>query len=79
MAKYITQLRKRAKVGDQGFPRAILAFYGPDDKKATKAVLGIFLREDDEGTIYRYFGEEKDVRYKVDVQTDILARLQEHA
>lgn len=78
MATYITQLRKKAKGGDQGFPRATLAFYGPDDKKATKAVLGIFLREGDEGTIHRYFSEEKDVRYKTDIQEDVLARLREH-
>jgi hypothetical protein len=46
--KPITILRKRAKLGDHGFPRATIAFYGPADKKATKAVLGIFLREGDE-------------------------------
>jgi hypothetical protein len=28
--------------GDKGHPIATLAFYGPDDKKASKAVLGIF-------------------------------------
>ena len=78
MSKPITTLRKRAKLGDQGFPRATLAFYGPDDKKATKAVLGIFLRDGDEGTIHRYFSEEKDVRFKIDVQEDIIARLREH-
>ena len=76
--KPITILRKKAKLGDQGFPRATLAFYGPDDKKATKAALGIFLREGDEPTIHRYFSEDKDVRFKVQVQQSILARLNEH-
>ncbi len=78
MPKLITLLRKKAKAGDQGFPHATLAFYGPDDKKATKAVLGIFLREGDEGTIYRYFSENRDIRFKIDVQEDALARLREH-
>jgi hypothetical protein len=59
--KPITQLRKKARLGNQGFPQATLAFYGPDDKKATKAVLGIFLREDEESNLYRYFSEDKDV------------------
>jgi hypothetical protein len=72
-------LRKKARLGDQGFPLATLAFYGPDDKKATKAVLGIFLREGEESTLSRYFGEDKDARYKVEVQQSILARLNEHA
>jgi len=78
MSKPITSLRKKAKLGDQGFPRATLAFYGPDDKTATKAVLGIFLHDGDEGTIHRYFSEDKDVRFKIDVQEDVLARLREH-
>ncbi len=76
--KPITMLRKKAKLGNQGFPRATLACYGPDDKKATKAVLGIFLREGDDVTLYRYFSQDKDVRYKIDIQESILARLQEH-
>jgi hypothetical protein len=78
MATFITQLRKKAKQGDRGFPRATLAFYGPNDKKATKAVLGIFPRDGDEGTIHRYFAEDKDARYKTEIQQDILARLREH-
>ena len=76
--KPITQLRKKAKLGDQGFPRASLAFYGPDDKTATKAVLGIFLHEGAEATIHRYFSEDRDVRFKIAVQESILARLKEH-
>jgi hypothetical protein len=76
--KPITILRKKAKLGNQGFPRATLAFYGPDNKKATKAVLGIFLREGDESTIHRYFSEDKDVRFTLEVQQSILARLNEH-
>lgn len=76
--KPITNLRRRAKLGNQGFPRATLAFYGPDDEKATKAVLGIFLHGDDEGTIHRYFSDDKDVRFKIDVQENVLARLREH-
>jgi len=78
MSKPITNLRKKAKLGDQGHPKATLAFYGPDDRRATKAVLGIFLHEGAEGTIHRYFSEEHDVRFNVETQEDILARLREH-
>jgi hypothetical protein len=76
--KPITQLRKMTRQGNRGFPQATLAFYGPDDTKATKAVLGIFLREGEESTLYRYFSEEKDVRFKIDIQESVLARLKEH-
>ena len=44
----------------------------------TKAVLGIFLYEHDEGTVLRYINEEKVVRYRINVQDDIIARLREH-
>jgi hypothetical protein len=76
--KPITLLRKKAKLGEQGFPRATLAFYGPDDKKATKAVLGIFLRAGASATVHRYFSKDKDIRFKIDIQETILARLKEH-
>jgi len=77
--KPITQLRRLAKLGFRGFPQATLAYYGPDDKKATKAVLGVFLREGAEPTLYRHFNEDKDVRFLVEVQESMLARLNEHA
>ena len=78
MPKPISILRKRSKQGDRGFPRATLAFYGPDDKHASKAVLGIFLRDGYEGIIHRYFSDDADARYEIDIQENILARLREH-
>ena len=76
--KPITILRRRAKQGDQGYPRATIAFYGPNDREATKVVLGIFQRDGDEGTIYRWFTDAKDARYDTTIQRNILARVQEH-
>ncbi|MGC2625728.1 MAG: hypothetical protein WA269_02740 [Candidatus Udaeobacter sp.] len=78
MTKPITRLRKRAKQGDQGLPRATLAFYGPDNTRASKAVLGIFLHDDGEAIIHRYLSDDADARYKIDIQESILARLREH-
>ena len=45
---------------------------------ATKAVLGIFLREGDEPIVHRYFTEDADARYTIAIQETILARLREH-
>jgi len=78
MAKPISILRKKARAGDKGHPLATLAFYGPDNKRASKAVLGIFLQEGDDEIIHRYFEDEKDVRFSVKTQEDILARMREH-
>jgi len=76
--KPITELRKKAKSGDHGFPRATLAYYGPNDRNATKAVLGIFLHDGDQPNIFRYFSDDKDARFKISIQESILARLKEH-
>ena len=76
--KPITILRRRAKQGDQGNPRATIAYYGPDNRKATKVVLGVFRADGDEGTIYRWFSDVKDARYDTAIRQNILARLREH-
>jgi hypothetical protein len=68
--KRITWLRKFADRGDQGHPIAALAFYGPDDKKASKAVLGIFASKGDEPQLHKWFRESPtaDLRYDIKLQ-----------
>jgi hypothetical protein len=68
--KPITWLRKLAKRGDQGYPFATLAFYGPDDQKASKAVLGIILSKGAEPQLHKWFRESPnvDLRYSIHLQ-----------
>jgi hypothetical protein len=68
--KPITILRKLAKQGHRGYPVATLAFYGPDDRKASKAVLGIILSEDAEPELHKWLHDssESDLRYDVKLQ-----------
>jgi hypothetical protein len=70
--KPITWLRKFAQQGAAGYPVATLAFYGPDDRKATKAVLGIIDTEGAEPRLRTWGGEtaDKDLRYYVGLQND---------
>ena len=42
------RLAKRAKKGFRGFPVATVAFYGPDDRWASKLTVGIVLAENQE-------------------------------
>ena len=42
------RLEKKAKRGFRGYPLATLAFYGPDDRRASKAVASIIEGEDEE-------------------------------
>ena len=48
-----------------GYPIASIAYYGPDDQFASKAVVGINLSENspDEPEVRRWFSNELDVRY----------------
>ena len=78
MAIPIFELRNKAKRAGRGHPLATLAFYGPDDKLATKAVLGIFLFDGDEGALHRSFKEDGDIRQDNEVAKTVLARLKEH-
>ena len=57
------RLRKRAKRGLRGFPVATVAFYGPDDTKATKLTVGIVPAEDADVTdLRRWLSEGADIR-----------------
>ena len=68
--KPITWLRKFGTRGHQGYPVATLSFYGPDNKKASKAVLGIILWKDAEPQLHKWFRESPgvDLRYDVKLQ-----------
>lgn len=70
LMKPITWLRKLAKRGHRGYPIATLAFYGPDDLKASKAVLGIFPSEGAEPQLHKWFRDlpAADLRYDVGLQ-----------
>ena len=59
-----------AKRGARGYPVATLAFYGPDDRKASKAVLGIIASPDAEPQLHKWFREvpDADLRYDVKLQ-----------
>ena len=59
--KPITWLRKFAKRDKRDYPLATLIFYGPDDKKASKAVLGIILSKDAEVQLHKWFRESPDI------------------
>ena len=60
---YKTALRNRAKKGFLGYPAATIAFYGPDDRRATKVALGILHAEgDDAREMEKWWTEKGDIR-----------------
>jgi hypothetical protein len=56
-------LLKKARRGFSGYPVATVAFYGPDDKVATKVSVGIVAGDDEPPVaLERWFSEKGDVR-----------------
>jgi hypothetical protein len=60
---HVKSLRKKAKRGFRGYPVATIAYYGPDDKRASKVAVGILEEEDGAVTaMERWFSDDGDVR-----------------
>jgi len=72
-------LRKKAKRGFRGYPVATIAFYGPDDKRASKVAVGIAQEEDNTVSILeRWFSEEGDVRIEPSILQAVLDFIEDH-
>lgn len=70
---------KEAKAGFRGYPIATIAFYGPDDRRASKAVVGIIAAEhSDPVDLRRWFDERQDVRGEATTCAEIVAFLREN-
>src|SRR5678815_117403 len=70
--KAIWPLEKRSRRGLRGYPLATVAFYGPDDQRATKVAVGILRREGAEADpLERWVSEGTDVRSDVAIAEQI--------
>jgi len=73
-------LAKRARKGFRGFPVATIAFYGPDDQRASKVAVGIVTREDVEPEVLeRWYSEDEDLRSDLETVLQIQALIKEHS
>lgn len=71
--RHTKALRKKADRGFAGYPVATVAYYGPDDKVATKVAVGIIAGEDQEPiAMERWFSEGDDLRRNHEVNESIL-------
>lgn len=70
-------LRRAARHGDQGFPIGTVAFYGPDDRRASKVVLGIIPYEGAEPQLKKWMSDKGDVRQDAAVLQAILNQMRE--
>ncbi|MBI3515251.1 MAG: hypothetical protein HY060_14505 [Proteobacteria bacterium] len=73
----LKRLGKKTKRGFRGYPLGTIAFYGPDDKRATKVAVGIIPGEDQEAELRRWLVEQGDVRRNDAVLAEVVAYLDE--
>jgi len=67
-------LQKKAQRGFRGYPIATVAFYGQDDRRASKVAVGIVAGESgDVVELERWFSEKADMRSDVGIGEAILA------
>jgi hypothetical protein len=72
-------LKKKARRGFRGYPVATIAFYGPDDTRASKVAVAIVDAEDaDPSALERWFAEDVDVRKDPVIGSNILRFVQDH-
>jgi len=74
-------LRNKPGQSFQGYPVAILAFYGPTEKLATKVAVSIILTDNNEPDfLERWFSDgELDVRSDPAIGEQVMAFLKSHA
>jgi len=77
--RHVTALRKKTKKGFRGYPVATIAYYGPDDRRATKVAVGI--AESETGGVARmerWSSETTDVRRDPQINQAILRFIEGH-
>jgi hypothetical protein len=78
-SKRQSPLKKKARRGFRGYPVATVAFYGPDDRCATKVVVAVFAAEGAEpNPLERWFSEDCDVRSDRGIGNEMLEFIQRH-
>lgn len=71
-------LRKKARGGYRGFPMASIAYYGPDNTRATKVAVGVVATEGAEAVMRRWIVEDAEIRSDTKVLEEVIAFLKEH-
>jgi hypothetical protein len=66
------KLKKQSQKGFRGYPVATIAFYGPDNIRATKVAVGILTSQDADPVMRKWYSETDDVRFDLKIQKEIL-------
>lgn len=74
-----TALQRKARKGFRGYPIATVAYYGPDDRFASKVTVGIILQEGgDVAFLEKWFSRDEDVRTDPAISREIVEFISRH-
>ncbi len=77
--RFKNPLDKKRRRGFRGYPLATVAFYGPDNRRASKAVVGIFHGKGQEvAALKRWYSEHGDTRFDPAIIKEMVAFITEH-
>ncbi len=72
-------LTKKSRTGFRGYPVGTIAFYGPDDKRASEVAVGIIRRQDAEAdALEKWYASDSDIREDVEIMDEIVSFLRRH-
>ena len=72
----VKRLGKKTRRGFRGYPVATVAFYGPDNRMATKGAVALVLAaEQKPAELRRWLSDDRDVRTDPQIATEILTFL----
>ena len=74
----IKRLTKKARRGMRGYPLGTVAYYGPDDSRATKVVAGIRFVADADLEMRKWFVETGDARTDQGITEELLEYFEEN-
>jgi hypothetical protein len=74
----VKRLTKKAHRGMRGYPLGTVAYYGPDDRRATKVVAGIQVVADADLEMRKWFVETGDARSDPVITEELLAYFEEN-
>jgi len=76
---YRDKLAKKRQKGPRGYPVATVAYYGPDDRRASKVSVGIILEADaDVAELERWTSETTDVRNDPAILEAVVRFIEQH-
>jgi hypothetical protein len=74
----LKRIGKKAKKGFRGFPLATIAFYGPNQTRATKIAVSITMTQDQEVVdLRRWHSEDIDIRENPSVAGEVLSFMEQ--